>query len=92
MKVIKYIILCSGSGSRTAINYGSVSDSDFLTSYGSGSGSGSKSYGSYNSGSGSTTLVTIIVADLGSGVFLTSISGPGMRDGNRNWIPIRDPG
>ncbi len=33
----------SSSGSRTVINYGSVSGSDFLTSYGSGYGFGSTS-------------------------------------------------
>ncbi len=32
----------SGSGSGTVINYGSVSGSDFFTSYGSGSGSPSQ--------------------------------------------------
>ncbi len=32
----------SSSGSRTVINYGSGSSSDFLTSYGSGSGSTSQ--------------------------------------------------
>jgi len=35
--------LMSSSGSGTVINYGSGSNSDFLTSYGSGYGSGSTS-------------------------------------------------
>jgi len=41
MKEMKYIIL-SSSGSRTVINYGFGSGSDFLPSYGSGSGSTSQ--------------------------------------------------
>jgi hypothetical protein len=58
MKIIKYIIFISSSGSRTVISYSS--GSDFITSYGSGSTSKkvtvpNGSYGS-DSGSGSTKL------------------------------------
>ncbi len=55
----------SSSGSGTVINYGSGSDSDFLTSYGSCSVSTRQSYGSY--GSGSTTLFFFLTLNLSFG-------------------------